>query len=201
MKLKYILSLFMVFCAFINVMAQNANRSGIFVEAGLGFGMGSLPTIIGAELKDSELKVKKATGFGFDIATGYRYAYNKSSALELKLKYETLVKSVPATSAIKIMPGYKQFVSKALGGSYFGINAGVIISSKGSTNRLGYVETAGFLNPMSVGFAYEVELGKCLTSNQYVGLFWDYQYLKGNSIKGYEKRDYGMLGLQYGYRF
>lgn len=184
-----------------SIYAQNSNKSGVFLEAGFGWGTGSFPSIIAAKVEGTELKIIKAKGFGFEAGTGYRYAINKANAIEMKLKYEAFTNGIVPTSAIKIMPGWKWYSPKSLGGTYFGVNLGVVISSKGSTNHTGYVETAGFLSPMSTGFVYEIELGKCLNRNQYIGLFWDEQNLKGNTIHGIESRKIGMVGVQYGYRF
>lgn len=199
--MRIAITIILMLAGIVNVMAQNTNSSGIFLEGGVGYGLGNSPTVIAAKIENNEVKLTKAEGLGFQIGTGYRYALNKTSAVEMKFKYQAFANNLKPTSMIKIMPGYKYFTPKSTGGFYYGVNASVVISSKGSSNLNGSVVTADFLNPLSIGFGFGVEMGYPLRRNQFVSFFWDYQYIKGNSIEGYETRDYGMLGLQYGYRF
>lgn len=181
--------------------AQNANRSGVFIELGPGFSASSESPINGAHLDGIDMKLERSTGMGFLFNTGYRYTKWISSAIEMKVQYQANFSHTASTSLIKFMPGYKWFAAKTLGGTIFGANVGVVLSSTGSIVEPGNVKPAGFLNPLKIGFAWSVELGYAINRNLYACFVWDSQYTKGQTTSEIETCTWGMFALKAGYRF
>ena len=181
--------------------AQTANRSGVFVEIGPGFSGSSESPINGAHLDGVNIKLERSTGMGFLFNTGYRYTKWKSSAFEFKIQYQGNFSHIASTSLVKFMPGYKWFAPKAASGMLFGVNAGVVLSSTGSTLEPGYVKPAGFLDPLKVGFAYSFEVGYAINRNLYACFAWDTQYTQGQTTTNLQTCQWSMYAVKAGYRF
>lgn len=200
--MKKVLFIFLfVLSMTLKIEAQNANRSGVFCEVGIGYSMSSESPINGAHLDGTEIKLERSTGPGFLFNVGYRYTRWKSNAIEMKVQYQGNFSHITSTSLIKLMPGYKWFAPKSLSGTILGVNAGVVLSSTGSTLELGFVNPAGFLNPMKVGFAWSVEMGYAIKRNIYACLVWDNQNTKGQTTTTVKSLSWGMLAAKVGYRF
>lgn len=198
---KLIILLF--FLAFITALseAQNANRSGVFIELGPGISLSSQSPINDAYLEGVNIKLDRSSGPGFLVNTGYRYTRWISSAIEIKVQYQANFSHTASTSLIKFMPGYKWFAPKSMSGVIVGANIGVVLSSTGSTAEPGYVKPAGFLDPMKIGLAWSVELGYAINRHLYSCIVWDAQSTKGQTTQGVETCDWFMCAVKLGYRF
>lgn len=163
--------------------AQNANRSGFFLEIGAGAVVGSSPytdvienfAVIDGKLSEI-VKVKHDSGIKFNVGTGYRHAVSDNWAIELKamgVKYSDI--------AVKLMPGAR-YTTKELFSNvsmYIAPNVGACL----------YHDVERF------GLGYSLALGLNLTESLSVGVVYDGQYI-------FEvESPWGTIGVNIGYRF
>lgn len=187
--------------------AQNANRSGIFLEIGAGGTIGDSPaTEIHTSLAVNDGKlieavtIKRDTGIKFNIATGYRYAVSNNWAIEMKatgVKYNDFV--------LKLMPGAR-YTSKELFSNvsmYIAPNIGISY------------DFGAEYDPC--GLAFNLGVGLNLTERIYVGVNFEGQYYFEESYLSFDYNGYGndyykfdkyaayqyrgTIGLNIGYRF
>lgn len=182
--------------------AQNANRSGFFVEASAGiFNYPYYSTKVNVTdntLQNVFVTAKEST-FSADFGLGYRFTTSKYFALEIKAKYIIRPYSDDYLM-VKIMPGIRyttpELSSNGNISMYLAVNAGALLYD---TDRF--------------GVAYDLSVGFNITTRFYIGLVWSAQFCLVNYDDG-DGDDYfiyidelsslkhcGMLGLTLGYRF
>lgn len=190
------------------MLAQNANRTGIFIEVGAGYSMGNTP-MINASVSDETVHFDYTDGTGIFLDGGWRQAMSAHSALEAKIQLQFNYKNTAPTTFIKFMPGYKFFFSnKGFKNLYLGANIGVAIGSSvavqkySKTNsKYDTLEPAKAFDDKRIGLAYSTEIGYNLTSDSYIALSWEGQYIKQSSPVGYSMRNWGLIGAKFGYKF
>lgn len=181
--MKRILLILTAFLSLVGMAtAQNANRSGVFLELGGG------PTFGAKLLKDGEwtgssLIVKKAAGSGeANLGVGYRKASSRVFAWEIKAQLSTMPSDLEGSLTLALMPGFR-YTTKELFGNvsmYFGLNAGVAIMPVardyyygGIDLIIGQPDYMDFDNGLSIGGKIDLQAGLNLTTKIYLGLFFD----------------------------
>lgn len=198
-------------------VAQNANRSGVFVEAGTGFLVGSVPFKDKIEWKNNTLTAYKPGGPDINLAVGYRRATSSVFAWEFKFETSSTPQAI-STLVLAFMPGIRYTTKEIFGNTslYFGFDVGFAMgycqeqpySSFISDLKLDSDEQSDLdLYFESFGVKFSVSAGFNITTSFYAGLYWDYNVVSAK-IFNYEslKKDgmssnWGSLGLRLGYRF
>lgn len=194
----------------LGALAQNANRSGIFVELGGGMVAGTTPTYK-IECDHGVLKGYNLTGFGANFGAGYRIAVSRACAVEVKAEASAGMKSIGDTYVIGILPGFRYTTREILGNMsmYFGVNGGVSFSngvyrvgSYSSDIDINAVQEIYLGRDMKIGGSYGLTVGLNFTNSFYGGLFWD-GYLCTEGLRGLENKllHWGTAGLRLGFRF
>lgn len=196
-------------------VAQNANRSGVFVEAGTGFLVGSVP-YSKTERNNLTVKAFKAGGPDLNLSLGYRGA--TSSVFAWQLKAEVSTASTKPTLVFALMPGIR-YTTKEIAGNtslYFGFDLGLAIGSgnvsdyRGNSINMTSDYAKIELNKnfgKSIGAKFSLSGGLNITTALYAGLYWDYNVLSKQifNIKSYVENggtsNWGSLGIRLGYRF
>jgi len=205
---KLILTLLAAIALCLTAAAQNANRSGIFLEIGAG-GVGGQPPAFKYSLDQDILKAHTISGFGADFSVGYRYATSSFCAIEIKAKALLPTKDIENFITLCIMPGFR-YTSRELFGNislFLDINAGVAFGNKNYCDVRFYaftnyqedeIYTDLFVMP---GFSYELSAGLNFTSNLYAGVFWNGLIVEQiREVLG-ENLHWGLGGVRLGYRF
>ena len=226
---KIILIICVLLASFIELSAQNANRSGLFIEAGGGYLLGTVP-VSKLEWKDNALKILIPDGPDINLAVGYRGATSSVFAWQIKAELSTVPPDFETTMVLAFMPGIRLTTKELFGNTslYFGLDAGFALgrSSSYSTRYLyfpvngeEYDEiTRGGLD--SVGMKMGLSVGMNFTSKFYGGFYCDYNLIfdqvNRNSFKDMEIHSYfdsneiyfpdnknlwGSVGVRLGYRF
>lgn len=194
--------------AALGATAQNANRSGFFIEAAIGGATGSTPRT-SAYLDGNTLMAKFAGGTSFNIALGMRCKSGSHMAVDFRLEAQSpvsYVSSVP-TGRFLIAPRYissELFGNMSIYGTV-GIGGAVSFSyplycttlpAEGSCD---YKMSHGEVSP---GVAYMLGAGLNITTHFSVGFIWSSQFMFNQCrIHNNENLNWGMAGLQLGYRF
>lgn len=214
MKMKKLILLWLVIIFTIGgLQAQNANRSGAFVELGVGGYVGSTPrSEIG--IIDNQLMVKCLTGGAFSIGTGYRLKFSPHWAYEVKAEAQTAFNDPVNGLVGRFLPISFRYTSAELWRNYslYGhINLGAAIAvqsgeyvdyhqSEIPVNS--YVKLKGYWGEERLGPAYSLGVGVNLTTHLYVEGCFNGQVLIsawGKHSKGV--LSYGTVGVAVGYRF
>lgn len=211
---------------FIKGFGQNANRSGLFIEAGAGFLVGT-PPVSKLEWKNNQLNAIVPGGPDVNLAIGYRGATSKVFAWQIKGEVSADPSNGRSTFQVALMPGIR-YTTKELFGNislYFGLDIGPVFTTdsyyssynfsldlnKDDNDRI----TDGF---GSLGAKFGLSAGFNITTSFYGGLYWDYSLnphqanvnaLKNNNRIGYDSYNYshfntnlwGSIGIRLGYRF
>ncbi len=208
---KLVLLIVAVFTLSIAAWGQNANRSGIFIEAGAGVLAGRTPTYK-IEIDHGIVKGYNVGGAGLNLALGYRYATSRSCAVELKVEGSASPKAIVPTLVLGIMPGFRYTTRELFSNIslFFGVNAGF---AAGYETHMPYLRIGhnmydnaaydiGHYGIGSIGGCYGLTLGMNITSSLYAGLFWD-GYILNDKHRGIEKGmlHWGTAGLRLGFRF
>lgn len=180
--MKRILLILTAFLSLVGMAtAQNANRSGVFLELGGGptFGTKLLKDV---EWTGSSLIVKKAGSGEANLGVGYRKASSRVFAWEIKAQLSTMPSDLEGSHTFALMPGFR-YTTKELFGNvsmYFGLNAGVAIMPQakgyyygGIDLIIGQPDYMDFDNGLSVGGKIDLQAGLNLTTKIYLGLFFD----------------------------
>lgn len=187
--------------------AQNANRSGIFLEVGGGGVLGKSPTYKLSISDGAILQAHNLAGFGFDFATGYRYATSRFCAVEMKINAQLPMQSVD-DFILGFMPGFRYTSREFSGNSSFfaAINAGLGLYGvryNHFTINMPNPETNLEGSSFSPDFNYELSFGINFTNAFYASFFWDGFIIDANRVNLYSKQTchWGSLGLRLGYLF
>lgn len=214
---KLLLISVLIITAVFSASSQNANRSGIFMEAGLGLYVGT-PPVSKIQWKNNTLSVFRPGGPDVNFGVGYRGATSSIFAWEVRMEVTTDV-TAASTSVLSVMPGFRITSKEIFGNSslYFGLNLGVglgpyIDKDDLFTPCLGddnYLESYVFQN-----FGGKMLLcgGLNITPSFYAGLYLNLNIISGGNCliraNVQEVRDtkfsddvWGSIALRLGYRF
>lgn len=204
--------------------AQNANRSGFFMEAGTGFLIGN-PPLQKLEWKDYTMKAYVPSGPDVNIALGYRRATSNVFAWEIKFEASGDPKAMVTTSVLAVMPGIRYTTKEIFGNSslFFGANLGVAMGTDQSIYDLYSFHVNETFEPdnrifTSIGGKLSLTVGLNITSKFYLGVYFDYNFISNQIVNtditfnndGYNIielynyggwNSFGSLGLRIGYRF
>ncbi len=188
--------------------AQNANRTGFFIEAAIGGATGSTPrTSIAFDGK--ELAAQFAGGTSFNLALGMRIKSGSHMAVDLRLEAQapfSYVSTVP-TGRFLIAPRY--ISSEVFGnmsiygtvgvGGAAGFSYPLYCTALPTEGTYTYKVSHGDVSP---GVAYLLGVGLNITTHFSAGFVWSAQYMF-NQCRTQDKENlhWGMAGLQLGYRF
>lgn len=126
---KLLLILAFIITVVTSGFAQNANRSGVFLEAGAGTYFGKLP-LSRIQWKDNKLSVLKVADPDINFALGYRRATSRVFAWEIRVE-GAIDGNVSSATVVAVMPGFR-FTTKEIFGNtsvYFGLNLGVALGT------------------------------------------------------------------------
>lgn len=180
------------------VQAQNANRSGFIVEAGVGAAVGDTPCYV-ESYEGGGWSDARAGGAGLNVGLGYRFAISLPLALEVKAYWSGLTSGMYASMAICFLPGIRYTTREFYRNlsAYIGLNVGLALGNDDWTD-----------DSSSWGGAYQLSAGVNLTNNVNVGLFFDGLTLSGRYdpfSMDYGKwgvtKSWGTIGARVGFRF
>lgn len=201
--------LMLILTAVGSVSAQNANRSGFFLEAGVGVPIGTTPTYK-LKVENDVLVGYRAGGIGYEAALGYRYALSVPCAIEIMAQFSALSSNLDSTGAISVMPGFRYTTTEILGNMslYFGVNAGLALGkdyiSYRSYNYSSQVISDDFYGDWagSLGGTGQISFGLNITSSLSIGVAYQ-QYFMNDKLSGVEDKmlSWGTATLSLGYRF
>lgn len=199
-------------------MAQNANRSGFFIEAGVGGACGNTPRTALLH-QDGQVLVKYASGGVFDGYLGGRFRTSNHWAFDIRLGAQAAFSALKPTLTIKAMPGMRYTSNELFGnvslygalvvGGAFGFGYGLcgsVIPENGEY-KLDDLKHRWHLGTDYEqddlwGVSYMIAVGLNVTTHFYAGLLWDGQYMFAlNQGTIFPNPSWGMLGVQLGYRF
>lgn len=184
--MKKILLLFAVFIMTTNnLIAQNANRSGVFLElqggAALGDGIKPVPTDQYGEIGSYDLyPVYLKGGVVGSVDVGYRWATSSIFAIEAKVGLWSNFADFNNTYNLRIMPGFRITTKEIYKNSsiFLGCNIGA-----------GYAPSNNSRHD-TFNAAAEISTGLNINKNIYVGLFVNYPvYESEEKIKKIDNTD------------
>lgn len=191
--------------------AQNANRSGFFVEASAGiFNYPYYSTKVNVTdntLQNVFVTTKEST-FSADFGLGYRFTTSKYFALEIKAKCFDLANlDKSGFLMFKLMPGIRYTTPELSSNSnismYLAVNVGAVFQL---AEGYDYEANDGTnLTAVKFGTAYDVSVGFNFTTHFYTGFIWSAQLCSvehlSSNVFDIGLKHCGMLGLTLGYRF
>lgn len=128
---KLLLISVLILSAVFSVFSQNANRSGLFIEAGVGQYLGTPPPPANKlEWSNNTLSIFKPGGPDINFGVGYRGATSSVFAWEIRAEVTTDVNAM-STLVLSAMPGFRLTSKEIFGNSslYFGLNLGVALGN------------------------------------------------------------------------
>lgn len=206
--MKRIILLIVVAVLAMTGYAQNANRSGFFVEASAGiFNYPYYSTKVNVTdntLQDVFVTTKEST-FSADFGLGYRFTTSKYFALEIKAKCFDLANlDKSGFLMFKLMPGIRYTTPELSSNSnismYLALNVGAVLQLVEYEDENHY-----WGDPVQPGAAYDVSVGFNFTTHFYTGFIWSAQLCSvdhlSSNVSDIGVKHCGMLGLTLGYRF
>lgn len=210
----------MAFTAASTTFAQNANRSGFFLEAGVGGTVGSTPRSSFSTI-DNVFTFKCRSGLMVDFGLGYRLRFSPHWAYEFKVNAQSNPSNIVNDFVGRALPVGFRYTSVEVWRNfslYAHFNAGAAISATRGMigNTFGYntyydnlmtegmkdFNIKGFKDSPGLGVSYSLGIGVNVTTHFYVEYCWDAQYMfacYGKNGKG--NLHWGMSGIVLGYRF
>ena len=213
-QMKKLLLLFvLVLSVAASSVAQNANRSGVFVEAGTGILVGT-PPISDFKYDNNKLSFKTPKSPDINFSIGYRRAFSNAFAWEIKVEPSFAPNYTKTTFVIALIPGFRYTTKEIFGNSslYFGINVGFAMG----TRQDYYSYSNEEFNDLcySCGAKFSICGGFNITSAFYAGAYCNYSILPKQISKisdfttdefgifSYGKINlWGSVGIRLGYRF
>lgn len=194
---RLLLSIVCLLATIIGLQAQNANRSGVFVELQGGAAFG---TVMDKEIRTGDSwydydYIRQwyiKGGFVGSFNVGYRYATSNQFAIEMKAGAWGNFQNIDNTFTLDMLPGIR-WTTKEISGNvsmFLSLNAGC-----GLNFINGDVTT---LIPVEVG------VGVNLTNQLYAGVFLSERIATGAGIgytTTYYPQTHTTAGIKIGYRF
>ncbi|MDE6548927.1 MAG: hypothetical protein K2L22_08015 [Muribaculaceae bacterium] len=192
--------------------AQNANRSGFFLEAGIGGLIGNTPRN-SFSITDNVMYYKCLSGAAADFGLGARARMNNHWAYEFKAE-ATIPLNNPINALVgrclpvgfrytspEIWRNYSLYTHFNVGGAIV-VNGGIAHSNEVLLPNLNYVKFGYVDGGERYGAAYSLGLGINITTHFYVEAVFDGQAIFNSYGKnGLGTNVYGMVGCVVGYRF
>ncbi len=210
----------------LGAVAQNANRSGFVVEAGVGGFVGKTPRTSVTATNDHKIIVTFANGCALDLAVAYRLRLSTHWAYEWRLGLEAAANHFNPFFNPKIFPVGFRYTSKEVyrnNSIYASLNLGISSWPRGTYpteypyggKELEPGEHKNFGASMAdfgdiikgvYGVVYSVGLGVNITPKLWVGVTWDAQFNFTTYHSLYREREFehlywGSIGARVGYRF
>ena len=194
---RLFLSIVCVIVTIVGLHAQNANRSGVFIELQGGAAFGTVmdkevAISTGGYQYDYIRQWYLKGGFVGSFDVGYRYATSNQFAIEMKAGAWANFQDIGKTISLDMLPGIR-WTSKEISGNismFLSLNAGC---------GLNFLE--GEVAPL---IPVEVGVGVNLTNQLYAGVFLSERIATGDG-KGwpdyYYPQTHTTAGLKIGYRF
>lgn len=193
-------------------LAQNANRSGFFLEAGAGATVGSTPRV-SYTLTNNDFTFKCASGLSVDFGLGYRLRTSSHWAYEFKANAQSVTSYLKDSFVARALPVGFRYTSVEIWRNFslychFNIGA-ALATNNGKIDPYSDLDISGndtpiegFKDQLGCGPACSLGIGINLTTHFYMEYCWDSQAVFntcGNDGKG--MHHWGMSGLVIGYRF
>lgn len=204
----------MAFTTTMATFAQNANRSGFFLEAGVGNTVGSTPRT-SFSINNEVFSVKCRSGMMVDFSFGARFRVSPHWAYEIKATAQSNADNITDNLVGRGLPIGFRYTSVEVWRNfslYCHFNAGVAVAA--NTGKFGYavardmtegmtdVKLKGYEDAPGLGAAYSLGIGVNITTHFYLEYCWDAQYMFNCYGKnGKENLHWGMSGVAVGYRF
>ena len=214
MKRFFVLTLLAVLISGI-ATAQNANRSGFFLEAGVGGLIGNTPRS-SISTSNNVMYYKCLSGTAVDFGFGGRFRIGNHWAYELKIDIQSPLSSpynniigrfLPVSfryTSPEIYRNYSLYAHMNLGASIVA-NRGIIEYESFDTTLFPNTpseEIKGLKGNVGLGPAYSLGIGVNITTHVYLEAFCNGQAIIGAYGKnGNEFINYGLVGVLVGYRF
>ena len=208
--------LFLTLCilSVTTLSAQNANRSGFFIEGAVGGTTGTTPrTSYGCV--DGNFTVYHAHGTALNFALGFRARISSCAAYEFAVQAQAPIDAFKTQPVFKAMPLSFRFTTKEFWRNYsvyFNFRLGGAVGNKGEFYRTSsqnppdgntdYRVEVNLFRGISAGAAFQAGLGVNLSNHFYAGFAWDAQYMFSQFRNMTEENLlWGMVGFNIGYRF
>ncbi len=208
--MKKLIIAFLALIACLGVSAQNANRGGFFIEAGIGGTTGTTPRTA-ISMDGSNIMAKFAGGAAFNVHFGFRTKTSDHCAFDLRFGAMAPFSAVSSTPVFKLMPGLRYtsgeifgnmsiYATAAVGGAVsfkYELPNGTPIPDDGSEYKFGFDD-----GDACFGVSYTIAVGMNITNHFYAGPVWDAQYMIHQTrLEPEQNLHWGMFGIQLGYRF
>lgn len=213
---KFLLMLLVLTAAIPGAMAQNANRSGFFLETAVGGITGSTPAI-GYSAKDGKVSAYCLSGTAVNFALGFRRATARHWAYEFRMEGQIDTETHGKELSARLLPIGFRYTSPELvrnNSLFFHFNVGGALVTPNASPEDALPRYNGHINPNSprkdakalddnsYGAAYELGIGVNLSNHFYVEALWDSQVMLDTFGKeGKKALHWGMVGARIGYRF
>lgn len=208
--MKKLIIALLALVAFVGANAQNANRSGFFIEAGIGGTTGTTPRTA-LVMEGNNLMAKFAGGAAFDVQFGFRTKTSNHCAFDLRFGAMAPFSAVSSTPVFKIMPGLRYTSTEIFGNMsiYGNVAVGGAVSFSHLYPDSDPLPINGEETKLSLsdgdacfGVSYTIAVGLNITNHFYAGPVWDAQYMIHQARQGQDQNlHWGMFGIQLGYRF
>lgn len=183
------------------ICAQNSNRSGLFIEVGLGGVVGSTPTEREHE-ENGVIHLEGASGASFQIAIGGRVPIiNRHWAYEGKIEALSSFSNLDVSLVLRCLPLGLRYSSSEIWKNislYGHFDLGAALSRNNGNHYKEKIQ--GWMDGTG-GLAYSLGLGLNLTPRIYLECSWNGQSLfnaKGKTREG--TLTGGIMGVTLGYR-
>lgn len=217
MNIRRLLAI-VLFCALCvltpsTLKAQNANRSGFFLEAAVGGTIGDTPRVAATFSENHDFSFTYAGGTAWNFAFGQRFRTSNHFAYEVKAEVQSTVSNILPAAVCKFYPLGLRYTSPEVWRNFSIYATGSLGGAIGSAGNYlkdvyydsplisGQTKDIKFFDEVSGGAAYSVGLGVNITSHFYAGFLWDGQFMFNQYRFDKGNRNWGMVGFKLGYKF
>lgn len=210
--MKRLLLLFLVSLAvLLPAMAQNANRSGFFLDAAVGAAFGKTPKVAYSVSKEGDVSILFAHGPAWDFGFGYRLRTSNHFAYEFKVEAQSTFSYIFNAGLLKAFPLSLRYTSNEIsrnislyltGGLGMCLGPRSCVRTNISYNPAIDYKRRAELRDVTAGIAYTLGFGVNLNTHLSMGLLLDAQFMFINKTRvGKESYNWGISGLNVAYRF
>lgn len=208
--------IFMLFMSVIMVgffaSAQNANRKGLFLEAGIGGLIGNTPRTT-LSVNNNVVQYECLTGTALNLSCGRRSRINKHWTYELQCDFQIPFEKPSQNLILKILPlGFRYYSSEFFKNYSLYCHFNVGGAATFNSGVISYIRDLNLNNPtedvehcdysIGGGIAYLIGVGVNLTTRLYIeGRLSSQLIFNGFGKDGKGLLHYGMPAGVIGYRF